>query len=65
MLKFTSRDKIRKEYGHAIFDLVNEAYADLYGFVSLTDRQIEHYINVYIGVLRLDDVTLVVDRDVN
>ncbi len=63
VLKFTSRDKIRKEYGHAIFDLVNEAYADLYGFVSLTDRQIEHYINVYIGVLRLDDVTLVVDRD--
>ncbi len=63
MLKFTSRDKIRKEYGHAIFDLVNEAYADLYGFVSLTDRQIEHYINVYIGVLRLDDVTLVVDQD--
>ena len=63
VLKFTSRDKIRKEYGHAIFDLVNEAYADLYGFVSLTDRQIEHYINVYIGVLRLDDVTLVVDQD--
>lgn len=63
VLKFTSRDKIRKEYGHAIFDLVNEAYADLYGFVSLTDRQIEHYINVYIGVLRLGDVTLVVDQD--
>lgn len=61
--KFTSRSKIRKEYGRAIFELINEAYADLYGFVPLTDRQIEHYINVYIGVLRLEDVTLIVDKD--
>ncbi len=61
--KFTSRSKIRKEYGRAIFELINEAYADLYGFVPLTDRQIEHYINIYIGVLRLEDVTLIVDKD--
>lgn len=61
--KFTSRSKIRNEYGRAIFELINEAYADLYGFVPLTDRQIEHYINIYIGVLRLDDVTLIVDKD--
>lgn len=61
VLKYTSRKKIRREYGRAIFELVNEAYADLYGFVPLTDRQIEHYINVYIDVLRLEDVSLVVD----
>ncbi len=61
--KYTSKKKIAAEYGRAIFELVNEAYADLYGFVPLTDRQIEHYINVYLGVLRLDDVTLIVDGD--
>lgn len=61
--KFTSKKKIKEQYGRAIFDLVNEAYADLYGFVPLTDRQIEHYINIYLGVLRLDDVTLIVDSD--
>ncbi len=61
--KFTSKKKIKEHYGRAIFDLVNEAYADLYGFVPLTDRQIEHYINIYLGVLRLDDVTLIVDSD--
>lgn len=61
--KFTSKKKIKEQYGRAIFDLVNESYADLYGFVPLTDRQIEHYINIYLGVLRLDDVTLIVDSD--
>ena len=63
VLKYTSRKKIRREYGRAIFELVNEAYADLYGFVPLTDRQIEHYINVYIDVLRLEDVSLVDDSE--
>lgn len=61
--KYKSRSKIKKEYGRAIFELVNEAYKDLYGFVSLTDRQIDYYIDMYIGVLRLDDVALVVDAD--
>lgn len=59
--KYTSRAKIKREYGRAIFELVNEAYSELYGFVPLTDRQIEHYINMYLGILRLDDVTLVID----
>lgn len=61
--KYTSRSKIKREYGHAIFELINEAYADLYGFVPLTPRQIDHYISIYIGVLRLDDVCLIVDKD--
>lgn len=61
--KYTSRKKIAAEYGHAIFDLVNEAYADLYGFVQLTERQIQQYIDQYIGVLRLDDVCLVTDEN--
>ena len=63
VLKYTSRSKIKKEYGRAIFELVNEAYANLYGFVPLTERQIDFYIKAYIDVLRLEDVCLVVDFD--
>lgn len=63
ILKFTSRKKIKEEYGHAIFDLVNEAYADLYGYSPLTERQIDYYISQYIGILRLEDVCLVVEKD--
>ncbi len=62
-LKYTSKKKIKNDYGKAIFELVNEAYADLYGFTPLTDRQIDHYISEYLGVLRLDDVCLIVDSD--
>lgn len=61
--KYTSRRKIAREYGRAIFELVNEAYADLFGFVPLTDRMIDHYIGVYLNVLRLEDVTLITDKD--
>jgi len=62
-IKFTSRRKIKEQYGQAIFDLVNEAYADLFGFTELTPRQIDHYIRQYLGILRLEDVSLVVDSD--
>ncbi len=63
VLKFTSRSKIKKEYGHALFNLINEAYADLYGYSTLTPRQIDYYVEQYIGLLNLDLVTLVVDRE--
>ena len=63
VLKYTSRKKIAAEYGHAIFELINEAYKDLFGFVELTPRQIDHYIGKYLGVLRLEDVVLIVDKD--
>ncbi len=62
-LKYTSKKRIIKEYGKAIFDLINESYKDLYGFVPLTQRQIDHYIKVYIGVLRLEDIVLIVDSN--
>jgi GNAT superfamily N-acetyltransferase len=62
-LKFTSRSKLKKQYGHALFELINEAYAGLYGYTELTDKQIDGYIEQYIGVLRLEDVSIVVDKD--
>jgi GNAT superfamily N-acetyltransferase len=62
-LKFTSRSKLKKQYGHALFELINEAYDGLYGYTALTDKQIDGYIEQYIGVLRLEDVSIVVDKD--
>lgn len=63
VLKYTSRSKIKKEYGRALFHLVNDAYDGLYQYSHLTDRQIDYYIDIYLGLLDLDLVTLVVDRD--
>ena len=61
--KITSRSKVKEQYGQAIFDLINESYAGLYGYSPLTPRQINYYIDEYIGMLRLEDVCLVVDSD--
>lgn len=63
VLKYTSRQQIKDDYGHAIFDLVNEAYDKLYGYSPLTQRQIDHYIDQYLNILRLEDVCLVVDEE--
>lgn len=61
VLKYSSRKKIREEYGHEIFTLVNEAYKDLYQYSLLTERQIKKYIKEYINLLDLDLVTLIAD----
>lgn len=65
VLKFKSRKEIKERYGHALFRLINEAYADLYGYSALTDRQIDYYVKQYISLLNLDLVTLIVDADDN
>lgn len=61
--KIPSRKWLKTTYGQAIFDLINEAYDGLYGYSPLTPRQIEYYINMYLGVLRLDCVSLIVDAE--
>ncbi len=61
IVKYTSGKKIKKDYGHALFHLINETYADLYGYCSLSEKQIDYYIDMYLSILRLEYVSLVVD----
>ncbi len=61
--KYTSRKKIKQEYGQALFELINEAYDKLYGYSPLTPRQIQYYIDIYLGIINLDLVTVVTDAD--
>lgn len=63
VVKFTSKKEIKEKYGKALFELVNEAYENLYQFSPLTKRQIEHYIDIYLGLLDLSLVTCIVDKD--
>ncbi|MGL4293684.1 MAG: N-acetyltransferase [Bacteroidales bacterium] len=63
VVKPTDRKKLLKEYGQQIFDLLNLAYADLYGFCELTQKQIEYYINIYLPLVRLDCVRVILDGD--
>ena len=52
ILKFKSASDVYKgNYGQKIFDLINDAYADLYGYSTLSQRQIDYYVKMYIPLL--------------
>lgn len=61
--KYKSGKKLVKEYGKAIFQLLNESYKDLYGFSELSPKQIDLYIKAYLPMLDLDMVTLITEED--
>lgn len=63
VVKPTDRKTLLKEYGQQIFDLLNLAYADLYGFCELTQKQIDYYIGMYLPMVRLDCVRVILDSD--
>ncbi len=52
-------------YAKPIFDLINNAYAHLYGVTELTAKQIDYYTKAYFGFMKTDFVSLVVDKDNN
>jgi GNAT superfamily N-acetyltransferase len=62
ILKFKNRKEIWP-YAYKIFDALNKAYAPLYGFTKLTEKQIRYYVNMYIPMLRLDFVTIVIRKE--
>lgn len=61
--KYTSRKKAKEEIGRPLFELINEAYDQLYEYSPLTDRQIDGYIKQYLDLLDLDLVTVIADKD--
>jgi GNAT superfamily N-acetyltransferase len=46
-------------YAKKIFQLVNDAYKPIYGYSELSPKQIDHYIKMYIPLLRLDFITVI------
>ena len=58
-----SRRWFVRNYGQAMFEVINEAYKDFYGYSTLTPKQIKQYIGMYVPILRLDMVSLILDKD--
>lgn len=63
--QFKNRNELVKNYGQKIFDLWNICYAELYGASPLTQKQIDHYIKLYLNFISLDTLSLIVDKDDN
>lgn len=61
--KFKSVREIRKGgYARRIFDAVNKAYAPLYGYSEMNERQIDQYVNTYLPFIDLRLLTVVEDE---
>ena len=50
-------------YGTAIFELINDAYSHLFGVTPLTQRQMDYYTKQYFSFVKVDYVTIIVDRE--
>jgi hypothetical protein len=50
-------------YAREIFNVLNDAYKDLYGFVELSDRQIDMYVKQYFGFILPEYVPVVLDSE--
>ena len=50
-------------YAKQVFDVINAAYEPLFGFVKLTDKQIDYFVKKYFSFINPDYVTAVLDEN--
>lgn len=50
-------------YAREVFYLINDTYKDLYGFVELTDKQIDSYVKQYFSFIRPEYMPIVLDEN--
>lgn len=62
VLKFKNLKQITP-YIDRLFNLMNEAYKPLYGFAPLTQKQIDHYVKMYVPLLRWDIVSIIIKEE--
>jgi hypothetical protein len=55
--------ELKKKFAKDIFALVDEAYAPLYGTTPLSQRQVDAYIDQYLGFADPRFTKIVVDKD--
>ncbi len=65
IVKKTKSQVNKEKYGQKIFRLINETYCHLYGFSLLSEKQIDQFVDTYLGVIDMDMLAFVEDRDGN
>ncbi len=63
LYEWKSKKELIRRYAPAIFDLINESYAKLYGTFVLTRAQIQAYIDQYLGFVDPRFTKVVVDAE--
>ena len=65
IVKKTKSQVNKERYGQKIFQLINETYCNLYGFSLLSEKQIDQFVDTYLGVIDMEMLTFVEDRNGN
>lgn len=65
IVKKTKSQVNKERYGQKIFQLINETYCNLYGFSLLSEKQIDQFVDTYLGVIDMEMLTFVEDKDGN
>ncbi|OVE80420.1 hypothetical protein BVY01_00380 [bacterium I07] len=61
LLNASSRKELLP-YAKQIFEIINEAYEPLYGFVPITEQQVELYVDKYFKFIKPEFVPVVLDE---
>ncbi len=61
----TTKELVKDGWATKIFNLINTEYAELYGFSEMTQRQIDHYVKMYISMASVDLIALIADEQDN
>lgn len=59
----TKKKKELLPYARKMFRMLNQAYDDLYGFVALSDEQMDAYTKQYFGFIRPEFISFVVNEE--
>ena len=51
-----------EKYGHRVFDVINRTFGHLYGYSTMSEKQIDEYVEMYFKFLDLNMVTLIEDH---
>ena len=62
VIKVSSKDIGKGDYGKKIFGLLNDAYKPIFGFSSLSEKQIDQFVKKYLGLIDKKLIPLVVNE---
>ena len=63
IVKKTRRQIKTENYGRKLFKLINETYCVLYGYSLLSEKQIDQYVDLYLGFVDMEMLTFIEDQE--
>lgn len=61
--KLTKRQIRTENYGHKLFELINETYCVLYGYSILSPKQIDMYVDVYLSLVDMKMLSFIENQE--